>query len=76
MHLQIFRTLCQSVGKLEIYGEDMTGCLILVLFYESKFILDLFIFCVFPMRFLRWLAANVDFSTWSHDIHMISNARL
>ena len=33
--------------------------------YESKFILDLFIFWVFPARFLRWFAANVDFSTRS-----------
>ena len=29
--------------------------------YESKFILDSFIFCVSPARFLRWLAAIVDF---------------
>ena len=33
--------------------------------YESKFILDSFIFWVFPARFLRWFAANVDFSTRS-----------
>jgi len=33
--------------------------------YESKFILDSFIFCVSPARFLRRLAANVDFSTRS-----------
>ena len=35
--------------------------------YESKFILDSFIFWVFPARFLRRLAANVDFSTRSCD---------
>ena len=35
------------------------------IFYESKFILDSFIFWVFPARFLRWFAANVDFSTRS-----------
>ena len=29
-------------------------------FYESKFILDSFIFWVFPVRFLRWLAAIVN----------------
>src|ERR1700678_352835 len=29
-------------------------------FYESKFILDSFIFWVFPARFLRRLAANVN----------------
>ena len=28
--------------------------------YESKFILDSFLFWVFPARFLRWLAANVN----------------
>ena len=33
--------------------------------YESKFILDSFIFCVSPARFLRRLAAIVDFSTRS-----------
>src|SRR5271168_1361240 len=33
--------------------------------YESKFILDSFIFRVSPARFLRWFAAIVDFSTWS-----------
>ena len=30
------------------------------LFYESKFILDLFIFCVSPARFLRHLAAIIN----------------
>ena len=35
------------------------------IFYESKFILDSFIFCVSPARFLRWFAAIVDFSTRS-----------
>ena len=35
--------------------------------YESKFILDSFIFWVSPAKFLRGLAANVDFSTWSRD---------
>ena len=34
--------------------------------YESKFILDSFIFCVSPARILRWFAANVDFFPWSH----------
>jgi hypothetical protein len=29
--------------------------------YESKFILDLFLFRASPARFLRHLAANVDF---------------
>ena len=33
--------------------------------YESKFILDSFIFRVSPARFLRWFAAIVDFSTRS-----------
>ena len=36
-------------------------------YYKSKFILDSFIFWVFPARFLRRLAANVDFSTRSCD---------
>jgi len=40
--------------------------------YESKFILDSFIFCVSPARFLKHLAANVDFSTrsrvYSYDL--------
>ena len=36
--------------------------------YESKFILDSFLFHVSPARFLRCLAANVDFSTQSHDL--------
>ena len=29
-------------------------------YYESKFTLDSFLFWVFPARFLRWLAANVN----------------
>ena len=36
-----------------------------ILYYESKFILDSFIFCVSPARFLRRLAANVAFFAWS-----------
>ena len=34
--------------------------------YESKFILDSFLFWVFPARFLRWLAANVNLLPRSH----------
>ena len=35
-------------------------------YYKSKFILDSFIFCVSPARFLRRLAANVAFFARSH----------
>ena len=31
-----------------------------LVYYESKFILDSFLFWVFPARFLRWLAANIN----------------
>ena len=40
-------------------------------YYESKFILDSFLFWVFPARFLRWLAANVNLFTWSHDFLLL-----
>ena len=36
--------------------------------YESKFILDSFLFRAFPARFLRRLAAIVDFSTRSRVV--------
>ena len=36
------------------------GTCLLLFFYESKFILDSFLFWVFPARFLRWLAANIN----------------
>ena len=39
--------------------------------YKSKFILNSFIFCVSPAKFLRCLAANVDFSTWSCDFSCV-----
>jgi hypothetical protein len=40
--------------------------------YESKFILDSFIFCVSPAKKLRRLAANVDFSTRSRVCTLVT----
>ena len=43
----------------------------LICHYKSKFILDLFIFCVSSARFLRWLATIVTFSQ-SHVCSLVT----
>ena len=55
----------EAINKIQIDSRSRNDALSSdknFLFYESKFILDSFIFHVSPARFLRWLAAIVAFS--------------
>jgi hypothetical protein len=59
---------CRNLQHHAVAGDGGTNAC-----YESKFILDSFLFRVSPAKILRRLAANVDFSTRSRVFSDVSS---